>query len=87
MQVDRIDVHGPIAWAAGQYTVTIPSKEGGTTQVNGAWLQVLKQEGAVWRIRAASFTRVKKRPDSAQPATTPEPVHRLTYVDPASCAS
>ena len=59
-KIDRVDVHGPIAWAAGQYTVTIPSKEGGTTQVNGAWLHVLKQEGAVWNIQAASFTRVNQ---------------------------
>lgn len=59
-KIDRIDVHGSIAWAAGQYTVTIPSKEGGTTQVNGAWLHVLKQEGAVWKIQAASFTRVSQ---------------------------
>ena len=59
-EIDRIEVHGPIAWAAGQYTVTIPSKEGSATQVNGAWLHVLKQEGAVWKIQAASFTRVNQ---------------------------
>jgi hypothetical protein len=45
VKIDRIDVHGPIAWAAGQYTVTIPSKEGGTTQVNGAWLHVSEARG------------------------------------------
>jgi ketosteroid isomerase-like protein len=59
-KIDRIEVHGPLAWAAGEYTVTIPSKEGGSTQVNGAWLHVLKQEGAVWKIQAASFTRVNR---------------------------
>jgi ketosteroid isomerase-like protein len=59
-KIDRIDVHGPIAWAAGEYTVTIPSNEGGSTQINGAWLHVLKQEGAVWKIQAASFTRVNQ---------------------------
>jgi len=59
-RIDRIDVHGQIAWAAGEYMVTIPSKEGGTTQVSGAWLHVLKQEDAVWKIQAASFTRVNQ---------------------------
>jgi ketosteroid isomerase-like protein len=59
-KIDRIDVNGSIAWAAGEYTVTIPSKEGGSTQVNGAWLHVLKQEGGVWRMQAASFTRINQ---------------------------
>ena len=35
-KIDRVDVHGSIAWAAGEYTVTIPSKDSGSTQVNGA---------------------------------------------------
>jgi len=59
-KIDRIDIHGPFAWAAGEYAVTIPSKEGGIAEVKGAWLHVLKQEGAVWKIQAASFTRVNQ---------------------------
>jgi ketosteroid isomerase-like protein len=59
-RIARIDIHGAIAWAAGEYTVTIPSKDGASTQLNGAWLQVLKQEGATWKIQAASFTRVNQ---------------------------
>jgi ketosteroid isomerase-like protein len=59
-RIDRVDVHGSIAWAAGVYTVTIPSKEAASTPVKGAWLHVLKQEGAVWKIQAASFTRVNQ---------------------------
>jgi len=59
-KIDHIDVHGPVAWAVGTYTVTIPSREGGSTQLNGAWLHVLKQESADWKIQAASFTRINR---------------------------
>jgi hypothetical protein len=59
-KIARIDVHGSVAWAAGEYTVTIPSPVGGKTQVTGAWLHVLTQEGPVWKIQAASFTRVNQ---------------------------
>lgn len=55
--IDRIDVAGPIGWAAGHYTVTIPASDGGTTQLSGAWLQVLKADHGTWKIQAASFTR------------------------------
>lgn len=55
--IAHIDVDGPIAWAVGQYTVTIPSKDGGSTQRNGAWLQVLKQHNGTWKFQAVSFTR------------------------------
>jgi hypothetical protein len=34
-KIDRIDADGPIAWAAGHYTVTIPSKDGGSIQSDG----------------------------------------------------
>jgi ketosteroid isomerase-like protein len=47
-----------VAWAVGPYTVTIPPKDGGNTQSNGVWLQVLKQEAGAWKLQAASFTRV-----------------------------
>jgi uncharacterized protein (TIGR02246 family) len=59
-KIDRVEIDGPIAWAAGQYTVTIPSKDGGSTQINGAWLHVLKEKGGAWKIQAASFTRVNQ---------------------------
>ena len=57
-KIDRVEVDGSTAWAAGPYTLTIPSKDGGSTQSNGAWLQVLKQEAGAWKLQAASFTRV-----------------------------
>jgi ketosteroid isomerase-like protein len=56
--IDRIEVEGQLAWAAGHYGVTIPSKDGQSTQRVGAWLQVLKQDGGIWKFQAVSFTRV-----------------------------
>jgi ketosteroid isomerase-like protein len=56
-KIDRIDIDGPIAWAAGHYTVTIPSKDGGSTQSDGAWLHVLKQENGAWKFQAVCFSR------------------------------
>jgi ketosteroid isomerase-like protein len=57
-KIDRVEVDGSVAWAVGPYTVTIPAKDGGNTQSNGVWLQVLKQEAGAWKLQAASFTRV-----------------------------
>lgn len=34
-KIDRIDIHGPIAWAAGDYTETIPSKEAAAHKSTG----------------------------------------------------
>ena len=59
-KIDRIDVDGQTAWAVGHYTVTIPSKDGGSTQKDGAWLQVLKRNNGTWRLQAVSFTRVNQ---------------------------
>jgi ketosteroid isomerase-like protein len=59
-KIDRVEVDGAMAWAAGPYILTIPSKDGGSTQSNGAWLQVLKQEGGAWKLQAASLTRVNQ---------------------------
>ena len=60
-KIDRIEVDSQIAWAAGPYTVTIPSKDGGSTQSNGNWLYILKQEGGgAWKLQAASFTRTNQ---------------------------
>jgi ketosteroid isomerase-like protein len=57
-KIDRVEVDGAMAWAVGPYTVTIPSKDGGSTQSNGVWLQVLKHDAGAWKLHAASFTRV-----------------------------
>jgi uncharacterized protein (TIGR02246 family) len=59
-KIDRIEAEGPIAWAAGSYTVTIPSKTGGSTQSNGNFLHILKQEGGAWKLQAVSFTRTNQ---------------------------
>jgi ketosteroid isomerase-like protein len=55
--IERVAVEGVSAWATGPYTVTIPSKEGPSTQRHGAWLQLLKRESGHWKIQTASFTR------------------------------
>jgi ketosteroid isomerase-like protein len=59
-KIDHIQVDKQIAWVAGPYTVTIPSKDGGSTQSNGNFLHVLRQEGGTWKIQAASFTRTNQ---------------------------
>ena len=59
-KIDHIQVDGQIAWAAGPYTVTVPSKDGGSTQSKGNFLHVLRQEGGAWRLQAASFTRTNQ---------------------------
>jgi ketosteroid isomerase-like protein len=59
-KIERIDVNGQIAWAAGQYTVKIPSKDGGVAQANGAWLHVLKRENGVWKFQAVCFSRTNQ---------------------------
>ena len=60
-KIDRIEVDSQIAWAAQPYTVTIPSKDGGSTQSNGNWLYILTQEGGgAWKLQAASFTRTNQ---------------------------
>ena len=56
-KIERIEVEGPFAWAAGQYTVDGPSKDGGIAQSKGAWLQVLKQEDGAWKFQAMCFSR------------------------------
>jgi ketosteroid isomerase-like protein len=59
-RIDRIDIDGPIAWAAGQYTVKVPSKDGGSVEANGAWLHVLKQENGAWKFQAVCFSRTNQ---------------------------
>jgi ketosteroid isomerase-like protein len=58
--IDRIDVDGPIAWAAGKYLVKVPSKDGGSAQANGAWLHVLKQDTGAWKFQAVCFSRTSQ---------------------------
>jgi uncharacterized protein (TIGR02246 family) len=55
--IERVQVGKNMAWAAGAYTVTIPGKDGASTEIHGAWLQVLKRDSGSWKIQAASFTR------------------------------
>ena len=59
-KIDRIEVDNQIAWVAGPYTVTIPSKDSGSTQINGNFLHILRQEGGAWKLQAASFTRTNQ---------------------------
>jgi uncharacterized protein (TIGR02246 family) len=60
--IERVQVGKNMAWAAGPYTVTIPGKHGASTEIHGAWLQVLKRESGSWKIQAASFTRFNAPP-------------------------
>jgi uncharacterized protein (TIGR02246 family) len=60
--VERVQVGENMAWAAGLYTVTIPGKDGASTEFQGGWLQVLKRESGSWKIQAASFTRFNPPP-------------------------
>jgi uncharacterized protein (TIGR02246 family) len=55
--IERVQVGKNMAWAAGAYTVTVPGKDGASTEIHGAWLQVLKRDSGSWKIQAASFTR------------------------------
>jgi uncharacterized protein (TIGR02246 family) len=60
--LERVQVGKNMAWAAGPYTVTIPGKDGASTEIHGAWLQVLKRDSGSWKIQAASFTRFNAPP-------------------------
>jgi uncharacterized protein (TIGR02246 family) len=60
--IERVQVGKNMAWAAGPYTVTIPGKDGASTEIRGAWLQVLKRDSGSWKIQAASFTRFNAPP-------------------------
>ena len=60
--IERVQVGKNMAWAAGPYTVTIPGKDGASTEIHGAWLHVLKRDGGSWKIQAASFTRFNAPP-------------------------
>jgi uncharacterized protein (TIGR02246 family) len=60
--IERVQIGKNMAWAAGPYTVTIPGKDEASTEIHGAWLQVLKRESGSWKIQAASFTRFNAPP-------------------------
>jgi uncharacterized protein (TIGR02246 family) len=60
--IERVQVGENMAWAAGPYTVTIPGKDGASTEIHGGWLQVLKRDSGSWKIQAASFTRFNAPP-------------------------
>jgi uncharacterized protein (TIGR02246 family) len=60
--IERVQVGKNMAWAAGPYSVTIPGKDGASTEVHGAWLHVLKRDSGSWKIQAASFTRFSSPP-------------------------
>ena len=60
--IERVQVGKNMAWAAGPYTVTIPGKDGASTEIHGAWLQVLKRGSGSWKIQAASCTRFNAPP-------------------------
>jgi uncharacterized protein (TIGR02246 family) len=60
--IERVQVGENMAWAAGPYTVTIPGKDGASTEIHGGWLQVLKRHSGSWKIQAASFTRFNAPP-------------------------
>jgi len=60
--IEQVQVGKNMAWAAGLYTVTIPGKDGASTEIHGAWLQVLKRDSGSWKIQAASFTRFNALP-------------------------
>jgi ketosteroid isomerase-like protein len=60
-KIDRVEVDGSVAWAVGPYTVTIPAKDGGNTQSNGVWLQVLKQEAGAWKLQARALPESIRR--------------------------
>jgi uncharacterized protein (TIGR02246 family) len=60
--IERVQVGKNMAWAAGLYTITIPGKDGASTEFHGAWLQVLKRDSGSWKIQGASFTRFNASP-------------------------
>jgi ketosteroid isomerase-like protein len=60
--IERVQVGENMAWAAGPYTVTIPGKDGASTEIHGGWLQVLKRDNGSWKIQAAGFTRFNAPP-------------------------
>ena len=52
-EVEHVEMRGTdMALAAGTYSVTLKDKT-----IGGNWLQMLKREGAIWKIAVDSFAR------------------------------
>ena len=67
LKLDRVQALGKDnVWALGQYTLTVPGKDGAAPQhIPGVSVHVLQREGASWRIRISSFTRLQTPPARA----------------------
>ena len=46
-----------VAWTTGSYTFTVNDKEGKPEQVRGNWLDMLRREGAEWKISFQAYAR------------------------------
>ena len=77
LKVDRVEPLGAgNVWVLGQYTLTVPGKDGAALQsIPGVAVHVLRREADGWRTKVASFTRVQAPPPPRaaleQPAVPP----------------
>ena len=64
LKVDRVESLGTDSmWTLGQYTLTVPGKEGAAPQsIPGVAVHLLQREGSAWRVKVSSFTRVQAPP-------------------------
>ena len=51
-----------LAWSTGVSTFTITSKDGTPQQVQGNWIDMLRREGAEWRVSFQAFARTPCSP-------------------------
>ena len=51
-----------LAWSTGTNAFTITDKDGKPQQVRGNWIDMLRREGAVWRVSFQAFARVPCSP-------------------------
>ena len=64
LKVDRVEPLGAgNVWVLGQYTLTVPGKDGAASQsIPGVAVHVLQRDADGWRTKVASFTRVQAPP-------------------------
>lgn len=64
LKIDRVERLGAESmWTLGQYTLTVPGKDGAPPQnIPGVAVHLLQRDGSTWRVKVSSFTRVQTPP-------------------------
>ena len=64
LKIDRVEPLGTESmWTLGQYTLTVPCKDGAPPQsIPGVAVHLLQRDGSTWRVKVSSFTRVQTPP-------------------------